>query len=291
MFDLVIAVDWSAASSPGPVKPSEQRPWIAAGSQGDRDEPSYHRTRSDALARIIEILSDHRGTCLIGLDFAFGYPNPEIGPLLPTGRGLCSLFDARLTDQPNDHNDRFELAAELNRDISERVSGPGPFWGCPAANASEFLSTKKPETPSIPEYRMIDAHLRSRGERPQSPWKLAYAGSVGSQVFTGLKAVHQITQHPALAHRCKIWPFETGWAAAALAGRNDSIVIAEIYPTLAEHRPVDHPIKDARQVVAQRDLILDATNQAALLEPPASLTDAERHTAQHHEGWILGVND
>ncbi|MEO0631090.1 MAG: hypothetical protein AAFY46_10230, partial [Planctomycetota bacterium] len=265
MFDLIIAVDWSAASSPGPVQPSEQRPWIAIGSQSERADPTYHRTRSDALKTLVDTLTSHKGTCLIGFDFAFGYPVTETGPLLPTGRGLCSFFDARLTDEDNDNNNRFELAAQLNQHIAERTSGPGPFWGCPAGSATESLTVKRPETPDIPEYRLIDAYLRSRSELPQSPWKLAYAGSVGSQVFTGLKAVHRITQHPKLAHRCRIWPFETAWADALGTESNDTITIAEIYPTLAEHRPVKHPIKDARQVVAQRDLILDAADQAALL--------------------------
>lgn len=290
MFDLVIAVDWSAASSPGPKAPAQRRAWSAAGSSTERADAVYHPTRAHAIDHLVAALTQHTRTALVGFDFAFGYPAAPQGPVMPTGRGLCAYFDARLNDAADDTNDRYELAAQLNDELAHRTGAPGPFWGTPNNHDDPRLPQKKPQSP-LPEYRVVEAHLRSLGERPKSAWQLAYAGSVGSQVLTGLAAVHRLISHPRLAHRCRLWPFETDWSNQAIGPTGDSIVIAEIYPALARHRRADHDIEDARQVIAQRDLILAANDPAGLLEPTPSLTTEQSHTAQHHEGWILGVND
>ncbi|MEM8757966.1 MAG: hypothetical protein AAGF47_09310 [Planctomycetota bacterium] len=286
MFDLVIAVDWSAASSPGPPRPSPNRAWTAWGTRQDRPAPIYHRTRSSAIEQLTGLLASHRGTALVGFDFAFGYPTLDGGrSVLPVGRELCRMFGERLEDDANDRNNRFEVAAELNAQLAKSLGTPGPFWGRPAGHDDPRLPATKPKGSAIGDHRAAERYLHARGHRPQSAWKLAYAGSVGSQVITGLAAVHRLMTAPGLADRCRLWPFETDWSRDL--GGGSTIVIAEIYPSLADHAAVDHPILDARQVVAQRDEILDANDPEELLAAPHDATGEEIKTAQRAEGWIL----
>ena len=202
MFDLVIAVDWSAASKPGPVVPTSNRAWSATGTKRHRDDPVYHRTRAHAIDHLVGTLGEHHGTALIGFDFAFGYPVDASGPVMPTGRGLCAYLDARLSDGADDANNRYALAGRLNEELAHRLDGPGPFWGTPNTHSDPSLTPTKPRSP-VPEYRLVETYLRSLGEQPKSTWQLAYAGSVGSQVLTGLAAVHRLMGYPSLASRCR----------------------------------------------------------------------------------------
>ena len=103
---------------------------------------------------------------------------------------------ARLVDDREDNrNNRFEVGAELNR----RVSGAAfPFWGCPAGFAGDFLGPRhhRGHTSDEPlkERRLIDEWMVGA----QPCWKLAYTGSVGSQVLTGIPVVRALRDDPAL---------------------------------------------------------------------------------------------
>jgi len=91
---------------------------------------------------------------------------------------------------------------------------------------------------------------------------------------------------PVLAHRTRLWPFETAWDAAV---DGDSIVIAELWPSLVDCRDQPYPVKDACQVAAVRDWALDAPDALArTLARPADLTPDEERTAREVEGWIAG---
>ncbi len=221
----------------------------------------------------------------MGFDFAFGYP-ADAG--LPGGRALCARLAGLIRDEPDGANNRFEVAGVLNREIQAAFGGgfDGPFWGHPSGHEYPHLSRTRPRPfpPRISDGRLVERRLASW--RIQSPWKLFPRASVGSQTLLGLPGVHRLLTDPALAARARLWPFETKWDAAV--GR-DSIVIAELWPSLVDCRDQPYPIKDARQVAAVRDWALDAPDALtqSLARPP-DLTDDEERTAREREGWIVG---
>lgn len=285
MFDLVIMVDWSAAASPGPVKPSPDRCWLAWSAHGFLSEAEYFRTRSDCMKRIYNLLISHNGPACVGFDFPFGYP---AGSGMGGGRVAANRIARTLRSDTRDRNNRFDVAAELNRKISAL---PGPFWGCPAASASPHLSVKKPDFvhAGFHEWRIVEKFLREEKRQMtiSSVWKLYTTGSVGSQALTGLKELGDLAQIPGISHRVKFWPFETNWEAEL-----DGFILTEIWPTLNNQADYDHPIKDARQVLASRDWLLEkiaaGTAQTAF-SPPDWLTVDEEKKCRIEEGWILGV--
>ncbi len=267
-------VDWSAASTVGPARPAPDRCWLAFGDARRRPDPEYLRTRLDAQELIVSLAASCPGRVLIGLDFPFGYPRDAD---LPSGRRLCRLLAALIDDRPDGSNTRFRAAAALNRRL-ERHHGPGqtPFWGCPNGRSLPGLSAIRPRQCRLQQYRAVEQLLHSRGHRPQSAFKLAGIGSVGSQTLLGLACVHRMLEDSRIACRALLWPFETDRLPP------DAVVFAEIWPSLADHDRQPHAIRDARQVAAARDLILDAPDPAALLATP---DDADSRI----EGWILGV--
>ena len=278
--------DWSAASTRGPAKPARDRCWVAWGRAGEpRPAPRYFRTRPEAEGFIFGLLVGEPGAALVGFDFAFGYP-ADAG--LPSGRALCAKLDGLIRDEPNGANNRFEVAGILNHEIQAAFGGgfEGPFWGHPAGRAYPHLSATRPRPfpPRISDGRLVERRLAAR--RIQSPWKLYTRASVGSQTLVGLPAVHRLLTDPALGSRARLWPFETAWDAAV---DDDSIVIAELWPSLVDCRDQPYPIKDQCQVAAVRDWTLD--DMAALgaaLARPSDLTDEEDRTCRHREGWIVG---
>jgi len=223
----------------------------------------------------------------VGFDFAFGYP-AEAG--LPAGRALCARLAALIRDERDGRNNRFEVAGLLNREIQAALGGgfDGPFWCHPTAHTYPHLTPRRPRPfpARIPDGRLVERRLAARGI--QSPWKLYTRGAVGSQSLLGLPAVHRLLTDPALAGRARLWPFETGWDRAI---GHDTIVVAELWPSLVDCRDQPHPIRDARQVAAVRDWALDAPEAFARgLARPPDLTDAEDRTVREAEGWIAGMS-
>lgn len=99
--------------------------------------------------------------------------------------------------------------------------------------------------------------------------------------------MHRLLADPALASRARLWPFETAWDQAV---DEDTIVIAEVWPSLVDYRAQPYPIKDQRQVAAVRDWALDdPIALAAALARPAGLAPDEERTAREIEGWIVGA--
>jgi len=160
---------------------------------------------------------------------------------------------------------------------------------CPEGAAGPALTVKRPPFAGRPygEHRLVDARLRRRGYNIQSPWKLGGVGSVGGQMLVGLPVLHRLLEAPALAPRSRLWPFETDWD-----GRLEGIVHAEVWPSLFDHGRQGHAIKDARQVAAVRDALLDLDRAGALapyLARPACLSPGEAARCLAAEGWILGA--
>jgi hypothetical protein len=101
----------------------------------------------------------------------------------------------------------------------------------------------------------------------------------------GLPSVHRLLTDPALAARARVWPFETAWDRAI---GEDTIVVAEMWPSLVDCSRQPYAIKDQRQVAAVRDWALDRPAALARgLARPSGLTDQEERIARETEGWIV----
>lgn len=278
-FDLVIACDWSAAKGRKP-EPGEDRCWLAWRTAGDeRPDPEYMPTRLEAEARVRELIIEHaQARTLVGFDFAIGYPLSDEGkPVLPVGRDLCAFMADRITDDPSGVNNRFEVAEGLNTVVRGQTGAThGPFWGRPKEMRHLVGLPMGREKPTgIPQFRAAESAARGAGGgKPQSPWKLAGIGSVGSQSLMGLPTIHRLLNDPAIAPRAHLWPFEP------VPERSDAVTFAEIYPTLFPQNAPKHWYRDARQVVDSRDAMW-------------GLQELAQPTHEHAtvEGWILGVDD
>ena len=282
LFDLIAIVDWSAAASIGPARPSPDRCWIGWGSPGARPEPTYFRTRAAAMVFLRELLLQTSGSALVGWDFPHGFPRGSLGG----GRAAAARLAGLIEDAPDGANNRFEVAAGLNQELG---GPPGPFWGCPSHRAGTALSDRRSgfEGRAFAEWRLADHLLRRRGTGIQSVWKLYTTGSVGSQTLLGLPAIYGLVTDSLLAERSRFWPFETHWDAD-LTG----IIHAEIWPSLSDHAAHPHPIKDARQVAATRNWALDldaAGRLRSCFALPVGMTRADAKACLSEEGWILNA--
>ncbi|MEL6587305.1 MAG: molybdopterin-binding protein, partial [Pseudomonadota bacterium] len=209
---------------------------------------------------------------LLGFDFAMGYPAGFAEALTgqPDALAVWDWLAARIEDGPDNANNRFDVAAEMNG----AFPGIGPLWGCPPTLTRDGLPPKGTARTGhgiASDHREVEGHARSA----HSVFKLFTTGAVGSQSLVGLAALAGLrARHPALA----VWPQQTGFAVPQAQQ-----VLVEIYPSL--YPPADHPIKDAGQVIATARALRAAT--ADWFTAPATVPDA--HRIAREEGWILGV--
>ena len=276
MFDRIVIADWSASNTP---KSGADSIWISCLDRGTRAVAINHRTRAAAFEALVD-LADVPGRVLLGFDFPLGYPAgfaAEMGLDGEPWSATWALLTELLDDDHRNRNNRFEVASELNRRLGRRQ-----FWASPPRRANEHLTTTKPAHTDahLPEFRAAELRLRDRKRYPFSAWQLLGAGSVGSQALTGIPVVQRLRRHPRLGGRVQVWPFETG---LALPAGPDAIVLAEIWPSAIEFAHVEHPVKDARQVIALAHWL--ATQDADLFSPPA----ADSPAVLTEEGWVLGL--
>jgi precorrin-8X/cobalt-precorrin-8 methylmutase len=227
-----VIVDWSAQATPkrGPDS-------IWSYTLGDGDAVN-HRTRSDTSSALVELLR-LPGRTLVGFDFPLGYPAglaaraqfESVGgvPWSATWEHLA----ANITDDDRNRNNRWAVAADLNRRLGELR-----FWGVPSPRASPHLTVRKPS--GLSEFRIVERRLKQQGRHPFSVWQLLGAGSVGSQALTGIPVVHRLRHHPDLRMRARVWPFETGFTTDPTAHHADAIVIAEVWPSAISFDHIDH---------------------------------------------------
>ena len=189
-----------------------------------------------------------------------------------------------LDDAPDNKSNRIDVAERLN----ERLTGEAfPFWGNVREEERAFLVRRgrRPHGENdLAEWRLCD----TRASTTSSVWQLAGAGSVGSQVLTGIPRVLQLRTDPRLASTCHIWPFETGLKHDP----RPQIILAEVYPSLVEPEPEPDTVKDARQVrtIATHFATLDAAGDlATLFEGDPALSPEQRATVENEEAWILGA--
>ena len=270
-FDTVVIVDWSAAATRSPDKPSKDAIWIGV-THDNHTTTTYHRTRHAAETYLTTLLDaeaakGHR--VLLGFDFAMAYPAGFAQVLTgqPDPRAVWHWLNLHITDSPDNANNRFAVADQINA----RFHAPGPFWGRPDTAPHPHLSpTKSIDYPSLglAERRAVETLIPSA----QPVWKLYTTGAVGSQSLMGLPLIHRLSQRPDTA----IWPFDPP---------TTQTVIAEVYPSLlaAAVKSDPAPIKDEAQVRLLSRALWHLSQTATL----APLFQTPAIAAQ--EGWILGA--
>jgi hypothetical protein len=288
MFDTFVMVDWSAASMPRKGRDSIWICWHAPDGERLVNPATRHNARL-LLADWLAAAMSKRQKVLMGFDFPFGYPIGFANRLGLTGVPWRAVWDEiakLLEDNERNHNNRFDLAAMLNKRVS---NGPFPFWGCPAGKAGPLLAPKHHHLHGgngLAERRLVDGPQYMPGAQPC--WKLFYNGSVGGQVLTGIPVVRALRDDPRWSENARIWPFETGLCPPA----NPGVVFAEVYPSLWKKCiPAGKP-KDKAQVrfvarfFAERDR---AGDLAALFAGDPDLTPEQRDCVESEEAWTLGV--
>lgn len=265
-FDVVITIDWSAASAP---KLGRDSIWF--GLWPDHAVTNV-ATRHEAARLLSSIVDGAEGrSVLVACDFSFGYPAGTAAALqldsaMPPWLATWTLLAEMIDDRADNTNNRFEVAAALN----ERM-GVRRFWGAPAARASDWLTSTKP--PLDLEFRAVELAYRERGLRPASCWQLLGAGSVGSQSLTGIPILLGLRRR--LPRRVTVWPFEP------IRGVADEVVVAEVWPSELPRSVIDgieHPVADARQVIALSALL----GHGVEFREPGGETTSE-------EGWVLST--
>ena len=294
LFDAYLMVDWSAEARPKLGRDSIWLALVERSSRGLRLAVLENvPTRQGARARIADLLAEQaaRGRrTLAGFDFPFGYPEGTAAALGLKGLPWQATWDrlAALVDDGADNaNNRFAVADRLNAAMGQAA---GPFWGHPQGRRFGHLAMTRPPYDGLAEKRIGERYISG----PQPVWKLAGAGSVGSQALTGIPVVRLLRRDRRLKDLCRVWPFETGLAPLhAEATRRHPVTLAEIYPSLVTPRARGEAVKDALQVqaIAGHFARLDETGElAAMFAGAADLAAAERATVEREEGWVLGVD-
>lgn len=296
LFNAYLIVDWSANKTP---KTGKDSIWWCHLQWDDGTlllaDVQNPATRHEAFAQIRNVLSGYRHAdkrILVGFDFAYGYPAgfaQAIAPgESPPWLAVWRQLSRHIEDSPVNANNRFALAADLNRQLTGAAA---PFWGCPENQQSDSLCMRKPKGEQANHF--AEFRLAERDNTAHSVWKLNYPGSVGSQVLMGLPYLYRLRTDPELAEVSRVWPFETGLKAlqpADLTGIH--ILHAEIYPSLVAVYPKAGEIKDKQQVIALAEYFaeLDYQSQlASLFAGRRNISAEERSIVEAEEGWILGI--
>ena len=291
LFLAYVAVDWSAASKPTTGADSI---WIGVVRRNVRfqfvHEAHNPATRAEAeqiLAGLLDDFSRRNERVLVGFDFPLGLPRGTAAAMKFSGAPWAALVDfvaAEVKDKPDNSNNRFQVAARMNRAMT---GGPFPFWGAPARDAQAMLSAKRPRDhgpDDAPEFRYVEEKLK--GAAPV--WKLYYQGSVGGQTLTGLPMIKRLK---AARPGVRVWPFETGWRALTMADlAGVEAVFAEIDPSMFNAPTAAGEIKDAARVraAASHFAALDEKGLLGKAFGPVK-DDPRRDVIEAEEGWVLGV--
>jgi precorrin-8X/cobalt-precorrin-8 methylmutase len=298
LFDAYVIVDWSGAAAPARGSDSIWigcLEWIDGSLIETRlsNPPTRRLAASELLDLLTDLIARDRMT-LAGFDFAFGFPQGFARRLRSDGlewQIAWKEIAGRIQDGNENENNRFDVAAQLNEAVSGR---PFPFWGCPRGASDPMLSPGRPDgfdaLGELPEFRLTERVISG----PQSVWKMAYAGSVGSQTLLGLACLQTLRHHVWLAENVRIWPFETGLRELARPPAGSwQVIFAEVYPSMIRLGPGAHAVRDAGQVrtLGRHFAKLDSEERLApLFAGPAGLTPDERRVVEREEGWILGID-
>lgn len=267
----------------------------------------YCRTREAATHLLRSLLRDAIATdqrVLVGFDFAFSYPAGFAEALglpangMPPWLKIWHHLNGAIEDGPDNKNNRFEVAAQLNRLASD---GPGPFWGCPKAKVCADLTPTHRQHFSFPyavptgtleRLRITERHTKG----VQDTWKLMAIGSVGGQVLVGIPRLHQLRFDPVLSPVSAVWPLETGFSPDPLASARPGILYAEIWPGIVDAGALIALVEEEGVIRDQGQVILmcewaqahDETGSLGGLLSAPRLAPEVLAVAEREEGWILG---
>ncbi len=290
LFQAYVMVDWSAAAKPTTGADSI---WIGVFKRNVRFQMAFEAhnpaTRAEAERLLTNILDDLKRKderALVGFDFPLAFPRGTAAALkleAAPWRALLDYVGKEVKDRPDNANNRFQVAAKMNRLMTGEAF---PFWGAPARDAQTMLSTKRPREhgpDDLPELRHAEAALKGTS----SIWKLYYQGSVGGQAITGMPVIKRLRDTRAV----KIWPFETGWKPLTIAELDGvEAVFTEIYPSMFGATPKQGEVKDAAQVrtACEHFNTLDEKGQLGAQFGPA-MEHPLAEIVEREEGWILGA--
>ena len=270
-FDTFIVVDWASGKASGPT-PKKDAIWIGVASDINVGPPLYMRSRLEAEAWLTSRLSAERAQghrVLASFDFPFAYPKGFAQSLIGSDDpfGVWDWLAARITDDAKGDNNRFDVAAEINR----AFGGDGPFWGNPLKRDIAGLERNK----SV--YSLHDLPEKRGCEQAEQGlftcWQLAGAGAVGAQALMGLPVLHRLRKR--FANELSVWPFETADAP---------IVLAEIWPSL-----LGSVVKEAEKKGEIRDAAQVRLLSKALAGLEASKLAEMMDVSSPIEGAILGA--
>lgn len=294
LFDSYFVVTWSAASKPNTGNDSV---WIAAQTPDARMKLQNMSVNPDTRAKAAEQLIAAIGRLLkrgdrvfLGLGFPLGFPEGTASALglkaadTPDWKLLQNFVAKEIKDKPDNTNNRFALAARMNRLMTD---GPFPFWGCQKKDELTTLPVKKsrehvPE--DLPEFRVTET---VKPASSSSVWKLSYGSATGGLALTGLPLLAKLRE--AFGESMAIWPFETGFTD--LSDLDAQLIIAEVSPeSVAKTVPsgnhkTQKVTESLAESIAERDskgLLMQDFDQPERVLGPDILEKALQ------EGWILG---
>ena len=292
LFDSFVIVDWSAAShaEDRPRQHLDLPPCDRDGAETLLENPPTRHAREDAArANCSRMRRRAASACCSGSIFRSAIPpaSPRgSGSPAPPWRAVWDEIAALLEDDENNRNNRFDGRRRVQpARVRRRVSVLGlPGAASPTNFSARSTITATPRD-GLAEKRLIDTWMVGA----QPCWKLAYTGSVGSQALTGIPVVRALRDDPRWADRARIWPFETGLAAARCGADRVRRGLAVL---VAAYRRRLGPPKDKAQVrtVAAHFRRADRTGELARwFAGDPDLTAEQRRIVETEEAWTLGV--
>lgn len=294
LFDSYIAVHWSAASKPNQGNDSV---WIAALMPDARMKlqktsinPKTRAEAKDQLVAAISRLMARGDKIFLGLGFPLGFPHGTVSALglssdqKPDWQVMHEFVTNQMKDKADNTNNRFSLAARMNRLISE---GPFPYWGCPKKDELTTLPVKKTrehKSDDLPEFRLTE---KSSPVSSSSVWKLSYGNATGGLALTGIPLLASLREQ--FGDKMNLWPYDTGFNRP---DQNEiQLIVAEVSPesqakaVQSGNNKTQIVTESLIESISDRDL---RGKLSAEFEQPARDLDQETLEKSLNEGWILG---
>lgn len=303
-FNIFVAVDWSAKSSPSPKKPSADAIWVGIkDTLSNQQYENYFRTRLECKKFLLDFLKKCSGNkhanILVGYDLDFGFPRGLAKAMGYEGQDEWmynwQFICENIIDNEENANNRFEVASKINFLVNGGKMA-GPLWGCPKSKNLACLEEKSPHYPYITKNGIKLRRKRwceYKEPKAQPVWKLLGTASVGGQTLLGIPVINEIRNHDSLKLFSRIWPFETQFQLPTLQSNICNIIHLEIWPgILANYLDKTIQIKDQSQVRKTVDWLYEWTksgNLRILMSPPNWMTESMIEDVVKEEGWVIGA--
>ena len=298
LFGAYIVIAFSAAEA---KKTGDSSAWIGVVKPDVRFRPVFEShnppSRAEALILLKHIMAElhKRGEKIfLGFDFALGMVRGTSMRLQLQGdtpwQAMWTFLSKNVVDKPDNTNNRFALAARLNRLMTDEAY---PFWGCPKSAAQKWLASVKPESyRDFPEFRLTEAAMNKKHKGLfKSLWQMHGAGTGGGRTMLGIRALVELKAE--LSDNAKIWPFETGFEKLKpedLDGVNT--LIAEVAPHQCQIQIHSGEFKDEAILRTNMQQLAEWDEKgllASMFAAPKGLSDSELDAVSKEEGWVLGA--